>query len=43
MICQHGTWLTPGELSVATFISGEANFIAEKRWLDDKGWMFWSR
>ncbi|KAF5025732.1 hypothetical protein F66182_2199 [Fusarium sp. NRRL 66182] len=42
MIRRIGTWLAPGGVFLATFTMDETSSVIEEKWLDDKGWMFWS-
>ncbi|KAI0099024.1 S-adenosyl-L-methionine-dependent methyltransferase [Nemania sp. FL0031] len=35
-------WLKPGGYLVANFSKEEATAAVNEKWLDDKGWMFWS-
>ncbi|KAF5603270.1 methyltransferase [Fusarium pseudocircinatum] len=42
MIRQIGRWLAPGGIFLSTFGTDEASVTIDEKWLDDKGWMFWS-
>jgi ubiquinone/menaquinone biosynthesis C-methylase UbiE len=35
-------WLKPGGYFVANFSKEEMDSVVMEKWLDDKGWMFWS-
>ncbi|KAF5614484.1 methyltransferase [Fusarium tjaetaba] len=42
MIRRIGSWLAPGGVFLSTFGTNEASAIINERWLNEKGWMFWS-
>ncbi|KAF4444249.1 methyltransferase [Fusarium acutatum] len=42
MIRRIGRWLAPGGVFLSTFGTDEASAIIDEKWLDEKGWMFWS-
>jgi ubiquinone/menaquinone biosynthesis C-methylase UbiE len=35
-------WLKPGGLMLVNFASEDKETVVMEKWLDDKGWMFWS-
>ncbi|KAJ4307512.1 hypothetical protein N0V84_012681 [Fusarium piperis] len=37
-----GNWLAPGGVFLSTFDTKEEPGLVIEKWLDDKGWMFWS-
>lgn len=37
-----GNWLAPGGVFLSTFDTKEESGLVMEKWLDDKGWMFWS-
>lgn len=37
-----GSWLAPGGVFLSTFDTNKESGIVIDKWLDDKGWMFWS-
>ncbi|EEU34689.1 uncharacterized protein NECHADRAFT_44642 [Fusarium vanettenii 77-13-4] len=37
-----GNWLAPGGVFLSTFDRNKESGIIMDKWLDDKGWMFWS-
>ncbi|KAF5594132.1 methyltransferase [Fusarium subglutinans] len=42
MIRRIGRWLAPGGVFLSTFGTDEASVIIDEKWIDEKGWMFWS-
>ncbi|PNP76599.1 hypothetical protein FNYG_10018 [Fusarium nygamai] len=42
MIRRIGSWLAPGGVFLSTFGTDEVSAIIDEKWLDKKGWMFWS-
>ncbi|CVK85769.1 related to O-methyltransferase [Fusarium mangiferae] len=42
MIQRVGRWLAPGGVFLSTFGTDEASVIIDEKWIDEKGWMFWS-
>ncbi|KAF5637825.1 methyltransferase [Fusarium sp. NRRL 52700] len=42
MIRRIGRWLAPGGVFLSTFGTDEASVIINEKWIDEKGWMFWS-
>ncbi|KAF5568775.1 methyltransferase [Fusarium phyllophilum] len=42
MIRRIGSWLAPGGVFLSTFGTDEASVIIDEKWIDEKGWMFWS-
>ncbi|KAJ4049183.1 hypothetical protein NW756_006405 [Fusarium oxysporum] len=42
MIRRIGRWLAPGAVFLSTFGTDEASVIIDEKWIDEKGWMFWS-
>ncbi|KAF4951340.1 hypothetical protein FGADI_7538 [Fusarium gaditjirri] len=42
MIRRIGRWLAPGGIFLSTFGTDEASVIIEEKWIEEKGWMFWS-
>ncbi|KAG4255710.1 hypothetical protein FPRO03_04658 [Fusarium proliferatum] len=42
MIQRIGSWLAPGGVFLSTFGTDEAPVIIDEKWIDEKGWMFWS-
>ncbi|KAI1035351.1 hypothetical protein LB504_006119 [Fusarium proliferatum] len=42
MIQRIGRWLAPGGVFLSTFGTDEASVIIDEKWIDEKGWMFWS-
>ncbi|KAG5743113.1 hypothetical protein H9Q70_014170 [Fusarium xylarioides] len=42
MIRRIGSWLAPGGAFLSTFGTDEASVIIDEKWIDEKGWMFWS-
>lgn len=42
MIQRIGKWLVPGGVFLSTFGTDEASVIIDEKWIDEKGWMFWS-
>ncbi|RSM07012.1 hypothetical protein CDV31_008854 [Fusarium ambrosium] len=37
-----GNWLAPGGVFLSTFDTQEESGFVMEKWLDEKGWMFWS-
>ncbi|KAH7144217.1 methyltransferase [Dactylonectria estremocensis] len=35
-------WLKPGGIMLVNFTSVDSESVVAEKWLDDKGWMFWS-
>jgi ubiquinone/menaquinone biosynthesis C-methylase UbiE len=42
MLKKIATWLAPGGTLLANFSIEESSGVTEKKWLHEKGWMFWS-
>lgn len=42
MIKRIGRWLAPGGVFLSTFGTDEAPVIIDEKWIQEKGWMFWS-
>ncbi|WZH47017.1 S-adenosyl-L-methionine-dependent methyltransferase [Fusarium acuminatum] len=42
MMKRIGSWLVPGGAFLSTFVVDEASVLVEEKWIDEKGWMFWS-
>ncbi|KAF5239339.1 hypothetical protein FANTH_9998 [Fusarium anthophilum] len=42
IIRRIGRWLAPGGVFLSTFGTDEASVIIDEKWIDEKGWMFWS-
>ncbi|KAI4870392.1 S-adenosyl-L-methionine-dependent methyltransferase [Hypoxylon rubiginosum] len=42
MIGKIARWLKPGGYLLANFAEGEAEAVVMEKWLDEKGWAFWS-
>jgi SAM-dependent methyltransferase len=42
MMKRIGSWLVPGGVFLSTFVVNEASVVVEEKWMDEKGWMFWS-
>ncbi|KAH7316556.1 S-adenosyl-L-methionine-dependent methyltransferase [Stachybotrys elegans] len=42
MVATIARWLEPGGCLLATFLPREMPSLVEEKWLDDKGWMYWS-
>ncbi|RBA14667.1 hypothetical protein FPRO05_13478 [Fusarium proliferatum] len=42
MIRRIVRWLVPGGVFLSTFGTDEASVIIDEKWIDEKGWMFWS-
>ena len=42
MLARIAGWLRPGGVLLANFSSGEMEGVVMEKWLDEKGWMFWS-
>ncbi|RKL50825.1 hypothetical protein BFJ72_g278 [Fusarium proliferatum] len=42
MIRRIGRWLVPSGVFLSTFGTDEASVIIDEKWIDEKGWMFWS-
>ncbi|KAF5987497.1 O-methyltransferase [Fusarium bulbicola] len=42
IIRRIGRWLAPGGVFLSTFGTDETSVIIDEKWIDEKGWMFWS-
>ncbi|KAH7258986.1 S-adenosyl-L-methionine-dependent methyltransferase [Fusarium redolens] len=42
MMRRIGHWLAPGGVFLSTFGTEEAPSIVDEKWIEEKGWMFWS-
>ncbi|KAF5658770.1 sterol 24-C-methyltransferase [Fusarium circinatum] len=42
IIRRIGRWLAPGGVFLSTFGTDEVSTIIDEKWIDEKGWMFWS-